>query len=139
MNSKVVSQDKVTTTSSPIALSSTKAVDKASHLSKSGPIRSKIEALSEKIKSEGPLGKTGKALREKAVTLILKNAGSPEWKDYMKLFGFNEDELHKLLPDKNTKKNVALAYLVGNGPCGAASTDAPTHALMFGITDALDK
>ena len=140
MSNQDKSQNKVTNNDSTASSGNT-AADKARKASKSGPIRTKIEELSEKIEREGRKGKTGKALQEKAVALILKSAGSAEWEDYMKLFGFSQSELKKLVPDKKktTKKNVALAYLVGNGPCGAASTDAPTYPLMFGVTDALDE
>ncbi len=135
MNRQGKSEDKTAAASSDLE----KAAG-AKKPSKPGPIRAKIEAFSEKVEREGAKGESGKALREKAVALILKNAGSQEWEDYMKLFGFSHSELKKLMPDKkSTKKNVALAYLVGNGPCGAASTDSPMYALMFGVTDTLDK
>jgi hypothetical protein len=143
MTERNKSQDKKAEKTS-IASSEDATVGSNKKASKHGPIRTKIEALSEKIESEGPKGKTGKALQKRAVALILKNAGSPEWEDYMELFGFSQSELKKLMPDKKKdKKNVALAYLVGNGPCGGASTDVPTtgepYGLMFGVTDDLDK
>ncbi len=110
--------------------------------SKKGPIRKKIEALSEKIKSEGRDGPTGKAVRDKAVALILKSANSKEWKNYMNLFGFSESELQTLVPGGGERKDEALAYLVGNGPCGGSSIDIPVSTecgLIFGVTDDLDK
>jgi len=127
-------QDKKT--SGAPTTSSSKKVGGDSSTSKKGPIRTKIEALSKKIKSEGENGETGRIIREKAVALILKSADSKEWKDYLSLFGFSESELKKLMPHTNARKDLALAYLVGNSPCGGASTDIP---LVFGVTDTLDE
>jgi hypothetical protein len=106
-----------------------------SSMSKKGSIRAKIEALSAKIKSEGDNGETGRAIQEKAVAVILKGGNSKELKDYLSLFGFNESELKKLMPHTNARKDLALAYLVGNSPCGVGST----NTLILGVTDTLDK
>ncbi len=127
-------QDKKT--SGAPTTSSRKKVGGDSSTSKKGPIRTKIEALSKKIKSEGDNGETGRAIQEKAVAVILKGGNSKELKDYLSLFGFNESELKKLMPHTNARKDLALAYLVGNSPCGVSSTTTP---LIFGVTDTLDE
>lgn len=92
---------------------------------KKGPIQIKIEALATQINEEKKRDEktTGNKVRDAAMALILRNAGSEEWNNYMSLFGFNEEELAKLMPGKDEEKNEALAYLVGNGPCGGSTID----------------
>lgn len=61
----------------------------------------------------------------------------------MQLFAKDETELAKLRPQANASedneiaaKNVARAYLVGNGNCGAESPMG--MPLSFGVEDILD-
>jgi hypothetical protein len=108
-------------------------------------ISDNIREVYEKIKREYGTGKTptGNKVRKKSVAAIMAGASSEEWKDYMKLFAKNEAELARLMPEPNPKnkrdiarRNLARAYLVGNGPCGADSvTGAP---LDYGIGNVLD-
>jgi hypothetical protein len=108
-------------------------------------ISDNIKKIEEKIKGEygGKQTPTGRELRVKAVAAIFAGANSEEWKDYMRLFADNEDELAKLMPESNLKedpqiadRNLARAYLVGNGNCGAESPIGVS--LSFGVGTKLD-
>ena len=108
-------------------------------------ISNNIQEIEQKITSEFGSSNTptGDEIREKAVAAIFQGADSKEWKNYMQLFAKTEDELAKLMPEPNPNndseiagRNLARAYLVGNGNCGAESPlGAP---LSFGIGATLD-
>jgi hypothetical protein len=66
---------------------------------------------------------------------------TPQWKFYMEFFSgdpINPDHLARLLPSDDTHGNADMqkerAYLVGNGVCGATTTDT---TLDGGVTDHL--
>jgi hypothetical protein len=108
-------------------------------------ISDNIREIQDKINNEFGSSNTptGDELREKAVAAIFEGANSAEWNNYMQLFAKTDDELAKLMPEPNpnsdqeiSDRNLARAYLVGNGNCGAESpSGAP---LSFGIGTTLD-
>lgn len=115
-------------------------------------IRNNIKRIQEKIRQEQAASpdlrtsKTANDLQELAVAAIL--GGAADWEPYMKFFAtdedgqLHEDALQRLRPEPNTKanaeRNVARAYLIGNGNCGANSVDGPSGGMEFGVGDALD-
>jgi hypothetical protein len=108
-------------------------------------ISNNIQEIEDKITNEFGSSNTptGNEVREKAVAAIFEGANSKEWKNYMQLFAKTNDELAKLMPEPNpnsdreiTGRNLARAYLVGNGNCGAESPSGTP--LSFGIGTTLD-
>ena len=82
----------------------------------------------------------GDELRKKSVNAIKAGQGSPAWREYMEMFAENDRQLARLLPTDETedvfKMDVARAYLVGNGTCGAETTG---FHLIQGVDDTLDE
>ena len=112
------------------------------------PIVTKMKNLEKKIMDEhykvkkGALREPilGNQLRDKAIAVILKNAGSPEWNEFMALFDFAPDELERLVPsEKDAEKNEALAYLIGGGVCGATSVDMAGESVECGLFGRVDE
>lgn len=114
-------------------------------------ISDNIKEVMKKIKDEDGTGSTptGDELRLKSYAAIMNGSNSNEWKEYMRLFAKNEDELAKLIPqyDSNSgsgeaynndisSKNLACVYLVANGCCGAESPKGAP--LDFGVGNVLD-
>lgn len=106
-------------------------------------IRENIEEVQSAIEAERLVSPTGdsaiaNALQIKAAAAIM--GGENQWNDYMKGFAKTSDEMAKLQPDTddlpNSPKNLALAYLVGNGNCGPASPGGTQ--LIFTVGDTLD-
>jgi hypothetical protein len=99
-----------------------------------GNIIEKLTKMAEKVahdklyhdklykEDEEPLGER---LAWMAVDAILLGPDSPQWKDYMNMFGPTEEELLRLTL-KDSKKNDkvvrrACAYIVSNAVCGTAT------------------
>ena len=100
-------------------------------------IKNNVEEVMRQIGSEG--GETiGDELRKQSVKAIKAGEGSKEWKEYMNRFAKDENQLARLLPTDDTQgdyeMDVARAYLVGNGVCGAETT---RFHLLDGIGDKL--
>lgn len=109
-------------------------------------IKDRIKELEEnvrldlkRVRDPGDTNTLGNELRDKAMAVILKSAGTREWDAYMKLFGFSEEQLERLVPNySDGEKNEALAYLVGGGVCGNTSVDMTgisTRCGLFGRVD----
>lgn len=101
-------------------------------------IRTNIEEVMEQI--GGDNGETvGGEVQKQSVQAIKAGEGSPEWKEYMSRFAKDENQLARLLPTDDTKgdyeMDVARAYLLGNGTCGAETT---RFHLLDGVGDKLD-
>lgn len=101
-------------------------------------IKSNIQEMKAKLAAEEGKPNTPVAddMRAKVVQAIV--GGSAQWDDYMRLFAKNDEELARLRPDplepEVSERNLARAYLVGNGVCTVL-----THRnLDFGVEDALD-
>jgi hypothetical protein len=122
-------------------------------------IRQNIQTVINQIKLEratgGGLSQTGDNVQAEAQAAILAGQGdpatgqiTPQWRTYMLRFAgqpTNPQQLARLLPTDGThaggipdndKRQKERAYLVGNGTCGATTTDNLANG---GVTDFLDK
>ena len=106
-------------------------------------IQKNIEDVQDTINAERAASPTGDSetannLQVKAAAAV--HGGSTEWDDYMNEFAKDHNELALLQPDANdlpnSPKNLALAYLIGNGICGPASPGGTE--LSFTVGGALD-
>ncbi len=101
-------------------------------------IRTNIEEMIKRLDDEKQTGGTTIAddMRKKVVRAI--TGGASQWDDYMKLFAKDESELARLRPDSDdgevSAKNLARAYLIGNGVCTVLSH----QNLLFTVNDTLD-
>ena len=101
-------------------------------------IKSNIEEIVARLaeEEENDITTTADDMREKVVRAII--GGASQWDGYMRLFARDEKELARLRPeapgDDASARNLARAYLIGNGPC----TVLTRQNLLFGVTDALD-
>jgi hypothetical protein len=107
-------------------------------------IKDKITAVQQLIDQQRlSTGHSTKAieLQEKAAAAIL--GGAAEKEAYMRIFTDDPDELAKMKPDPaippHSGKNLAIAYLMGDGNCGSASPQGPGLGLLFGVSDILDE
>lgn len=67
----------------------------------------------------------GSNLKAAAVAALSRGVGSDEWREYMKFFADNEEQLTRLSvesPDDADYIRESRAYIVANAICGAAST-----------------
>ncbi|HEX9959710.1 MAG TPA: hypothetical protein VGB00_02095 [Pyrinomonadaceae bacterium] len=82
----------------------------------------------------------GKELRDKAMAVILRDPGTDEWNEFMKLFKFDDNDLAKLVPSRsrNTPKDEAIAYLIGGGVCGGSSLDRAKPGIFGRVDDVID-
>lgn len=100
-------------------------------------IRSNIEAKATAV--GGGNTTLGDEIQAKAVAAMKAGQGSGAWQTYMELFSTNATELARLMPTDSTLNvptfDLARAYLVGNGVCGAATTGE----LLNFIDDKLDE
>ncbi len=68
------------------------------------------------------------------------HGGDSEWETYMREFASTTDELARLMPETNdlptSPRNLARAYLIGNGVCGPASPGGTE--LSYTVGDTLD-
>ena len=100
-------------------------------------IRSNIEAKASAV--GGGNTALGDEIQEKAVTAMKAGQGTAAWQTYMEMFSTNATELARLMPTDSTLDipsfDLARAYLVGNGVCGAATTGD----LLNFIDDKLDE
>ncbi len=68
------------------------------------------------------------------------HGGTAEWTNYMREFAKTTDEMGRLQPDTNdlpsSPRNLARAYLIGNGVCGPASPGGTE--LSYTVGDTLD-
>ena len=70
-------------------------------------------------------GPFGAKLKASAIAAITKGLNSEEWKDYMKLFADNEQQLTRLTvedPNEPSWFKESRAYIVSNAICGADTT-----------------
>ena len=101
-------------------------------------IRSNIEDIMQQIEN----GDTalGNEIQAKSLAAIAAGSGTQQWQTYMAKFSTSPAELARLLPIDGSAAdddmNRARTYLVGNGPCGAASTGV---RLIEGVWDILDQ
>jgi hypothetical protein len=115
------------------------------------PLKDSIQVVINKILDERDLtgeSPTADLVKERALAAIIVGQGNPgaaqitpEWRLYMELFAdepINPIHLARLLPTDGTHNNAAMqkerAYLLGNGVCGATTTDT---TLDGGVTDEL--
>ncbi len=100
-------------------------------------IRSNIEAKASAV--GGGDTELGDEIQAKSVAAMKGGQGSDAWQTYMEMFSQNSTELARLLPTDSTSNvaqfDLARAYLVGNGVCGAATTGD----LLNFIDDKLDE
>ena len=106
-------------------------------------IEKNIENKQDAINAERAASATGNSeiangLQVKAAAAVY--GGTPEWDDYMKEFAKTSDEMARLQPETtslpNSERNLARAYLIGNGICGPASFGGV--ALSFTVGNKLD-
>lgn len=82
-------------------------------------------------------------VQEKAAAAIL--GGPVEIEIYMRIFTDEPAELARLMPDvtaaspAHVGRNLASAYLMGNGNCGAASGKGPSQGLLFQVSGIHDE
>jgi hypothetical protein len=106
-------------------------------------VQSKIQAVQNKINTEraaGGTSQTADKLQVAAAAAILK--GGDKVEAYMQLFEPDAAELARMLPDggdAHTGKNLARAYLMGNGNCGPNSPQGSQFGLLFGVGGILDE
>ena len=100
-------------------------------------IRTNIEQVMNLIQTGDD--KLGQEIRAKAVAAIKGGDGSAAWETYMSVFSQSPAQLARLLPTDSTLNDfnfdVARTYLVGNGTCGAETTEF----LIEGVDDKLDE
>lgn len=102
-------------------------------------IAEKQEAI-DKERRNSPTGDSEIAndLQVKASTAV--HGGENEWTSYMNEFAKTTEELARLMPETNdlpnSPRNLARAYLIGNGVCGPASPGGTE--LSYTVGDALD-
>lgn len=116
------------------------------------PIKESIQAVIDRILEElAATGSsaTGDEVERRAIDAVIAGQGNPAagqitpaWRRYMEFFSgdpINPAHLARLLPSDGTHSNADMqkerAYLVGNGVCGATTTDG---TLDGGVTDNLD-
>ena len=98
-------------------------------------IKKKIKEKIEEMEKDGAVRLD---VQQKAVAAILGGADSDEWVVYMSQFAEDDADLKILMPEdngdpNNFQRNLARAYLVGNGNCGAASPGIIGGGLDFGV------
>jgi hypothetical protein len=108
-------------------------------------IQEKIKAVQDKINEQrlasgGVSSAKAVEVQEAAAAAIL--LGGEKIRDYMRIFTQDEEELAKMMPDPakppHKGKNLARAYLMGDGNCGPASPQGPGLGLLFGVSGILD-
>ncbi|MGH9948512.1 MAG: hypothetical protein ACRD6X_15145 [Pyrinomonadaceae bacterium] len=101
-------------------------------------IRTNIEEIMNLIQTGNE--QLGQEIRSKAVAAIKGGEGSPAWETYMSVFSQSPTQLARLLPTDGTQNDfdfdLARTYLVGNGTCGAETTE---FHLIEGVDDELDE
>lgn len=108
----------------------------------------RIQRIIEEERANSPTNDspTANDLQVKAAAAIM--GGAKYWDPYMEIFAEDADgklnaaDLAKLQPETDaaphSEKNLARAYLIGNGNCGPASPTAGDNNLMFTVTETLD-
>jgi hypothetical protein len=101
-----------------------------------GTIIKKLKKMAVAVRHDNPSDgeePLGERLAWMAVDAILLGPDSPQWANYMKMFGPTEKELLRLtLKDSKRNDKVvrrACAYIVANAVCGTA-TGTQTHRLV---------
>ena len=106
-------------------------------------IEKNIENKQDAINAERAASATGNSdiansLQVKATAAVY--GGTTEWKNYMQEFAITPEEMGRLQPGAgdlpNSERNLARAYLLGNGICGPASTGGVQ--LSFTVGNKLD-
>lgn len=104
-----------------------------------------VQDLIDKEREDDPEGQspTADELQKKAAAAIL--GGPAEIETYMRIFTDDPAELARLMPDVTATspahigRNLASAYLMGNGNCGAASGKGPSQGLLFQVSGVHDE
>lgn len=106
-------------------------------------IETNIQNKQDAINAERAASPTGDS--EIANTLQIKAmaavyGGTTEWGEYMTMFAVTTEEMARLQPGlddlPSSERNLARAYLLGNGICGPASTGGVE--LSFTVGNKLD-
>ena len=104
-------------------------------------IEKNIEEKQEAIDAERAASPTGDSaiandLQVKAAAAV--QGGTAEWNKYMNEFAKTSDEMARLQPDNaslpSSPRNLARAYLIGNGICGPASPGGTELSYTVGGT-----
>jgi hypothetical protein len=101
-------------------------------------IRNKVLAVKSKLLEEFISGDHtfSSDIQEKALAAINTPPGSPERREYMRMFAENDAQLKRLMAEDGTDGDLAMnrarSYLLADGPCGTeTSTNFGNNASLI--------